>query len=203
MLAGRLFVISAPSGAGKTSLVHALLKARPTLRVSISHTTRPARASELPGREYFFVTVPEFQQLIAAHAFLEHARVFDNYYGTSRAQLRSTLEAGHDVVLEIDWQGARQVRAAMPATSIFILPPSRAALAARLQARGTDSETVITRRLRDAADDISHCTDFDYAVVNEQFDQALAELCAIMDGKGAALRADRPAVAPLLAALVA
>jgi guanylate kinase len=203
MSSGRLFVISAPSGAGKTSLVQALRQARPALGVSISHTTRPRRASELDGREYIFVSVERFRALLDAGAFLEHARVFDNYYGTSRAQLQATLGQGHDVVLEIDWQGARQVRAALPATTIFILPPSRAALETRLRSRGTDSEAVIARRLRDAADDMSHCTEFDYAVVNDQFSQALAELGSIMDGQGAALRADRPALAPLLAALVA
>jgi guanylate kinase len=201
---GRLFVVSAPSGAGKTSLVHALRQQRPTLGVSISHTTRAPRPDELDGREYFFVSVERFEELLAEGAFLEHARVFDNYYGTGRAQLDATLDAGRDIILEIDWQGARQVRKTRPGViSIFILPPSRVELERRLRARGTDSDAVIARRLRDAADDMSHCAEFGCAVVNDHFEQALAELGAILDGQGAALRADRPALAPLLRELTA
>jgi guanylate kinase len=201
---GRLFVVSAPSGAGKTSLVHALREQRPGLGVSVSHTTRAPRPHEVHGQDYFFVSVERFRALLAEGAFLEHAQVFDNYYGTGRAQLNATLDAGRDVILEIDWQGARQVRLAQPGTvSIFVLPPSRAELERRLRARGTDGDAVIARRLRDAADDMSHCLEFDYAVVNDRFDAALQELGTIVDGRGAGLRADRAALAPLLAELTA
>jgi guanylate kinase len=201
---GHLYVISAPSGAGKTSLVKALLAARPQLVVSVSHTTRPPRPHELDGRDYHFVSAERFAELEAAGAFLEHAQVFDNRYGTARDQVVARLDAGRDVLLEIDWQGARQVRRAMPACiSIFILPPSRAALAERLRSRRTDSEQVIARRLQDAATDISHCLEFDYAIVNDRFEQAVAQLMAIIDGQGGALAASRPDLGPLLKALVA
>jgi guanylate kinase len=200
---GRLFVISAPSGAGKTSLVRALLAARPNLVVSVSHTTRKPRVSEVEGRDYHFVSIERFQELIGRGAFLEHARVFDNYYGTGAAQVREKLTAGQDVLLEIDWQGARQVRAAMPeATSIFILPPARAALEGRLRERGTDSAETIARRLADAAADISHYGEFDYVVVNDQFERAAAQLGSILDGAGAELRSDRAELQPLLAGLL-
>jgi len=190
---GHLYVISAPSGAGKTSLVKAVLAARPELAVSVSHTTRTPRAYEVDGRDYHFVDAARFEQLIAAGAFLEHARVFDNHYGTAREQVAALQAAGRDVLLEIDWQGARQIRAAAPACiSIFILPPSRAALEVRLRARRTDSDAVIARRLADAAADISHCLEFDYAVINDQFDAAVGELLAIIDGRGEAFRATRP-----------
>jgi guanylate kinase len=204
---GQLFVISAPSGAGKTSLVKAMLDARPALVVSVSHTTRKPRPSEQDGREYHFTSKDEFQRLIAAGAFLEHAEVFDNHYGTGRAQVEAQLAAGRNVLLEIDWQGARQVRASMPGcVSVFILPPSRAALEERLRARRTDSDEVIARRLRDAATDMGHCPEFDYAVVNDRFNEAVAELLAIVDGVPAAARAlvaNRPEIKQLLASLVA
>lgn len=199
----RLFVISAPSGAGKTSLVKALLQRLPDLRVSTSHTTRPPRPNEQDGREYFFVSVPEFQKMADRGEFLEHARVFDNFYGTSLGQLRDKLAAGHDVILEIDWQGARQVRKALPGcTTIFILPPSLAELTARLNGRGTDSPAVIARRLADAVDDMSHWEEFDYVVVNDKFDQAVEELVRIVAGEGAAYRARRPELTPVLANLL-
>lgn len=200
---GKLFVIAAPSGAGKTSLVSSLLAARPGLIVSVSHTTRKARATEVEGRDYYFVTPPQFQQLIAQNAFLEHAQVFDNFYGTGAAQVRDKLAAGNDVLLEIDWQGARQVRRAMPdSTSIFILPPSRAALEQRLRERRTDSAETIARRLADASSDMSHYDEFDYVVVNDRFERAAAELGAILDGGGGELRSNRPDLAPLIATLV-
>lgn len=200
----RLYVIAAPSGAGKTSLVHALLQVEPRLRVSVSHTTRKARATEHHGREYYFVEPAEFDAMVAAGSFLEHARVFDNAYGTSREQLDEKLESGHDVILEIDWQGARQVRAARPdCVSIFILPPSKAALEARLRARRTDSDAVIERRLRDAVADMSHYAEFDYVVVNDQFERTLAELREILAGRGEPFRRDRPALAPVVANLLA
>jgi guanylate kinase len=200
---GKLFVIAAPSGAGKTSLVSSLLAARPSLKVSVSHTTRKPRATEVEGRDYHFVTPAQFHQLIGQNAFLEHARVFDNYYGTGAEQVRDKLAAGNDVLLEIDWQGARQVRAAMPdSTSIFILPPSRAALEQRLRERRTDSAETIARRLADASTDMSHYDEFDYVVINDQFERAAAELGAILDGGGGELRSNRPELAPLIATLV-
>jgi guanylate kinase len=200
----RLFVISAPSGAGKTSLVKALLASRPGLSLSVSHTTRAPRPHELDGQAYYFVSIQQFNKLIAAGAFLEHARVFDNFYGTGRDQVQQKLAGGHDVVLEIDWQGARQVRAAAPdCLSIFILPPSRDALRLRLIGRGTDSPEVIARRLSDAALDMSHCREFGYAVVNDQFDQALRQLGQILDGRGEALAASRPEIEALLPTLLA
>jgi guanylate kinase len=205
---GRLHVISAPSGAGKTSLVKALLAARPTLAVSVSHTTRTMRPTEVDGRDYHFVSNAEFDRLVAAGAFLEHARVFDNQYGTGRGQVDAKRTAGHDVLLEIDWQGARQIRASAPdCVTTFILPPSRAALEERLRSRKTDSDSVIARRLADAATDMSHCLEFDYAVVNDRFEQAVADLLAIIDcppgTRVAALAANRPSLTALLRSLVA
>ena len=150
------------------------------------------------------MSIPEFEQLRDAGAFLEHARVFDNYYGTGRGQIAEKLQHGSDVLLEIDWQGARQVRATAPdCTTIFILPPSRDALEQRLRGRSTDSDAVIARRLADASTDMSHCTELDYTVVNDQFDQAVAELQAILGGRGEHLRTSRPGLPALLAALVA
>ena len=200
---GRLFVIAAPSGAGKTSLVKALLERRPQLHVSISHTTRAQRPTEQPGREYYFVTVPEFQELIAKGQFLEYAQVFDNFYGTGRRPVEEQLAQGRNVILEIDWQGARLVRKAMPeCSSIFILPPSRTALEERLRNRKTDSAEVIARRLRDAVGDMSHWDEFDYVVVNDEFERAATDLARIVDGDGEDLAADRKSLKPLLAELV-
>jgi len=203
MPSSRLFVISAPSGAGKTSLVKELLQRLPGLRASVSHTTRRPRPNEVPGREYYFTDDAGFDGLVAAGAFLEHARVFDNQYGTSRAQLEEKLAAGHDVILEIDWQGARQVRAAMPeCRSIFILPPSRAALRARLTERRTDSPAVIERRLADAVSDMSHYREFDYVVVNDDFNEAVRQLVEIIQGRGAPYAAARPELARITANLL-
>jgi guanylate kinase len=201
---GQLFVIAAPSGAGKTSLVKALLARMPELHVSISHTTRNKRPTEEAGREYYFVTVPEFEQLVEAGQFLEFARVFDNYYGTGRQPVEAQLGKGQDVVLEIDWQGARQVRNTLPeCQTVFILPPSRRALEERLRNRATDSNEVIERRLRDAVGDMTHWSEFNYVVVNDDFEQAVADLVDIVSGKGENLRASRPELKPLLAELLA
>jgi len=201
---GSLFVIAAPSGAGKTSLVKAVLARDPSLRVSVSHTTRKQREKEIPGRDYNFVNVEEFRRLIGQDAFLEHAQVFDNFYGTGRAQVEALRNSGHDVILEIDWQGAQQVRKAQPdCTSIFILPPSRIELEARLRNRKTDSNEVIERRLRDAVADMSHYAEFDYVIVNDDFEAAVAQLLAILRGGGLEYDAKRPALKPLLADLLA
>ncbi len=201
---GRLFVISAPSGAGKTSLVEALLQRDPKLKLSISHTTRKPRPHEMPGREYYFVSADEFRELVARGEFLEHAQVFDNYYGTGRQTVESLLASGSDVVLEIDWQGAQQVREAMPrCVTIFILPPSRQALQERLERRRTDSAETIARRLRDAVGDMRHSSEFDYIVVNDRFEHAVDELASIVAGRGEALRNDRESIRPLLRELLA
>ena len=195
---GRLFVVSAPSGAGKTSLIRALRERRPELLLSTSHTTRRPRANEQHGREYYFVSNDEFDRMVADGAFLEHARVFDNQYGTSLGQLREKLATGADVILEIDWQGARQVRAALPeARSIFILPPSLDTLRSRLNGRQTDSPEVIARRLADAVGDMAHYREFDFTVVNENFDQAVSELEKIVSGQGETLKSERPELSPL------
>ena len=167
---GTLFIISAPSGAGKTSLVKALLDVTDDISVSVSHTTRDMR----PGEE-------TFKKMIDEDAFLENAKVFDNFYGTAQASIEEKLKAGEDVILEIDWQGAAQVRKIMPnCVSIFILPPSRNELEKRLQGRGQDREEVIARRMRDAVNEISHYPEFDYLVVNDDFDMALVELQSVI-----------------------
>lgn len=200
---GQLFVIAAPSGAGKTSLVRALMQRQPALCFSISYTTRPRRASEREGHDYFFVDKTTFERMIAAGAFLEHAQVFDNFYGTSRAQVESLLDAGGNVILEIDWQGARQIRRAMPqCQSIFILPPSRAELERRLRTRATDTDEVIARRLRDSMADMSHWGEFDYVVINDEFEQATCDLEAIVSGRGEGLRGDRSELRTLIESLL-
>ena len=199
---GRLYVVSAPSGAGKTSLVKALLQREPRLRFSVSYTTRQPRATELDGRDYHFVTPARFEQMVEQNELLEHARVFDNYYGTGVQAVQTALRQGELLLLEIDWQGARQVRARLPAArSIFILPPSRAALEQRLTARSTDSSAVIARRLQDAADDLAHWSEFDYVVINDGFEQALADFHAIVNDRGDAFAATRPEIAAFAAQL--
>jgi guanylate kinase len=200
---GSLYVVAAPSGAGKTTLVKALMERQPRIRFSVSYTTRKPRPSEIDGRDYHFVTQERFQEMVERSEFLEHARVFDNCYGTGIETVDTALTQGDLLLLEIDWQGARQVRARLPeARSIFILPPSRRALEERLRARSTDSEAVIERRLRDAKQDLAHWTEFNYVVINDRFEQAVADLLAIVDGRGGALTAARPEVARFAAELL-
>jgi guanylate kinase len=186
--ASRLFVIAAPSGAGKTTLVHAVVAKHPELRFSISYTTRPQRRNEAHGVDYMFVDNETFESLREQGEMLESATVFDNLYGTSREQVEKHLADGHSVVLEIDWQGARQVRESMPeCVTVFILPPSHDELVRRLRSRGTDSDEVIERRLRDALSDMAHWEEFDYAVINDDLDTAVADLEAVLAGSGEAL----------------
>lgn len=181
---GRLVVISAPSGAGKTTLVRGLIARDPRFVFSVSYTTRPKRPTETDGVDYHFVTPERFEQLRRAGEFLEYARVFDNYYATGRQAVEDLLAAGKHVIVEIDWQGARQVRARMPdCMSIFIVPPSVRALEQRLRARKTDSEAVIRRRLRDSMDDLAHWDEFDYIVVNDDLEAALDELAGLASGR--------------------
>lgn len=199
---GSLFVIAAPSGAGKTSLVKAALERDPSLRVSISHTTRKPRPHEVSGEHYHFIGVDEFRRLRDAGEFLEHAQVFDNFYGTGRAQVEALREAGHDVILEIDWQGAQQVRRAQPdAHTVFILPPSRRELEARLRNRKTDSEEVIARRLRDSIADMSHFAEFDSVIVNQDFEDAVGQLLQVLRGSRD-FSSRRPSLQPLASALL-
>ena len=177
---GVLYIVSAPSGAGKTSLVKALLKTDPAIRLSVSYTTRPPRPGETDGRDYHFVSRERFQEMLAEGEFLEHAEVYGNFYGTSKGSIARDLEAGRDILLEIDWQGAAQVKRHFPqSASIFILPPSFNALRTRLAGRGQDSEEVIERRLAAAAHEVAHAQAFDYIIVNDDFDHALEDLVAI------------------------
>ncbi|WP_455920792.1 guanylate kinase [Pseudomonas putida] len=181
---GTLYIVSAPSGAGKTSLVKALLDAQPdtqrSIRLSVSHTTRAMRPGEVDGVNYHFVDRPEFQRMIEHGDFLEQAEVFGNCYGTSRSALQQTLDEGHDLILEIDWQGAQQVRELMPfARSIFILPPTQQALRQRLTNRGQDSDEIIDGRMREAVSEMSHFDEYDYLVINDDFATALDDLKAI------------------------
>jgi guanylate kinase len=199
----RLFVIAAPSGAGKTSLVHALMEREPGLRFSTSYTTRPPRAGEQHGRHYYFVEPAGFERMVAEGRFLEHAEVFGNRYGTARDQVETLTGQGHGVILEIDWQGARQVREAKPdAVTVFILPPSLAELERRLRGRQSDTEEVIRRRLDDALADISHWAEFDYVVVNDDFGRAADALADIVRGGGNASRAGRAELEPVVRALL-
>jgi len=200
---GRLYVISAPSGAGKTSLVNALMERDPGLTFSVSYTTRKPRPNETDGKDYHFVSAERFLEMVAQHEFLEHASVFDHRYGTAAATVESALAAGERLILEIDWQGASQVRERLKeAQSIFILPPSRRALEDRLRQRSTDSDDVIRRRLKDSVRDLTHWSEFDYAVVNDRFDGAVAELQAIIGGRGENLRTQRPEIVQLAGELL-
>jgi guanylate kinase len=199
MAGGTLYVISAPSGAGKTSLIKALLERDPHLRLSVSYTTRAPRPGEVEGVHYHFVDAPTFLRLVAEGAFLEHAQVFGNWYGTAEATLRSGLQEGQDLILEIDWQGARQVRGRFPeAVGVFILPPSVVALQARLQGRGQDGKAVIAARMAQAQEEIAHYRDYEYLVVNDGFDVALDDLAAIVRAQ----RLQRSRQAPRLSCLL-
>ncbi len=183
MVQGTLYIVSAPSGAGKSSLIQALLKTQPAYdtRVSISHTTRDKRPGENHAEHYYFVSNTEFETMIKAGDFLEYAEVFGNYYGTSHETIQKQLSQGIDVFLDIDWQGARQIREKMPtARSIFILPPSKDELKRRLQGRGQDSDEVIAKRMTKAVAEMSHYTEYDYLIVNDEFDTALNDLKAII-----------------------
>ncbi len=180
-LKGTLFIISAPSGAGKTSLVNALVRDTNHLKLSISHTTRKKRPNEIEGYHYHFISEDKFQQKVAAGDFLEHARVFGNFYGTSQDTVEKMLDEGHDVILEIDWQGAQQIKQKIPeAVSIFILPPSLETLRERLQSRGEDNEETINHRMEKALSEISHYDEADYLVINDDFEDALKSLKAIV-----------------------
>ncbi|MGE9553773.1 guanylate kinase [Erwinia amylovora] len=183
MAQGTLFIVSAPSGAGKSSLIHALLKTQPLYdtQVSISHTTRGMRPGENHGEHYYFVSHDEFRGMISEDAFLEHAEVFGNYYGTSRTAIEQVLSTGVDVFLDIDWQGAQQIRQKMPhARSIFVLPPSKDELDRRLRGRGQDSEEVIAKRMAQAVAEMCHYAEYDYLIVNDDFDLALSDLKTII-----------------------
>jgi len=191
---GSLFVFAAPSGAGKTTLVHAVVtKQQEELRFSISYTTREPRSNEANAVDYLFISEDEFMRLRDAGEMLEYARVFDNYYATSRSQVEKHLAENRSVVLEIDWQGAEQVRESMPdCVTIFIFPPSLSELERRLRERGTDASEVIERRLRDARSDMAHWVDFDYVIINDNLDAAIKDLEAVLKGEGEASSTDNP-----------
>lgn len=196
---GTLFIVSAPSGAGKTSLVKALICADKSLDISISHTTRARRPGEVDGKDYHFIEEAEFATMRSAGAFLEHAAVFDHHYGTSHASVDQILSKGIDAILEIDWQGAAQIRHNFAdAVSIFILPPSASELDARLRLRGQDNEQVIARRMRDAVREMSHYAEYDYIVVNDDFDHALVDLQAIVSARRCRREAQQVRLAPLI-----
>ena len=199
-----ILILSSPSGAGKTTLTRMLMQdSALDLTLSVSVTTRTRRSSEVDGVHYHFIDRGEFERMNAADELLESAEVHGNAYGTPLKPVEKVLAQGRDMLFDVDWQGARQVRTKIPqAVSIFILPPSRAALEQRLKGRSTDSDQVIQRRLRDAAEDLGHWREFDYVVVNDQFEQAIEDLQAIVDDRGSHLRAARPEVVQLAASLL-
>jgi len=200
---GQLFVFSAPSGAGKTTLVREVMRERPNLTFSVSYTTRPRREGETDGWDYHFLRREKFAAMRDAGEFLEHAEVFGNFYGTGRQLVESLRDAGRDVLLEIDWQGARQVRANQPdCCGVFIMPPSVAELERRLRGRGTDTDAVIERRLGEAVDDMSHWAEFDHVVVNDRLEAAVADLLAIMAGEASATATNDPGVRAKIKALL-
>ncbi|GAB4347589.1 MAG: guanylate kinase [Gammaproteobacteria bacterium] len=201
---GTLYILSAPSGAGKTSLTRALREQDPLVDFSVSHTTRQRRPGETDGIDYHFVDRQTFDTMVEENQFLEYARVFDNFYGTSRREVGRRLAEGKDVVLDIDWQGARQVRERMPeCVTIFILPPSREALEGRLRNRGQDSAEVIERRMREAVSEISHYREYDYLIVNDDFEIALGELKTIFQAQRLSLRVQEQRHQALLDSLMA
>lgn len=201
---GTLYIVSAPSGAGKTSLLKALLENAQGIALSISHTTRDKRPGEQDGVHYHYVDEPMFTKMVADGEFLEHAKVFDNYYGTSQAAVLAQLASGQDVILEIDWQGAQQVRKHFPqAIGIFILPPSKTALRERLTDRGQDDTSIIDRRMRDAEAEMSHYHEFDFVVVNDDFDTALGELRAIITSQRLAISRQETMLQGLIKELLA
>ncbi|NDH09639.1 MAG: guanylate kinase [Gammaproteobacteria bacterium] len=190
---GQLYIVAAPSGGGKTSLVNRLIQSMPSIEVSVSHTTRLPRPKESDGQDYFFINKAEFESMIEEDVFLEYAKVFDNYYGTSKKQIEARLAAGIDVVLDIDWQGAQQIRAIMPnVIGIFLLPPSLQALRQRLENRQQDNQAVIDKRMKQAQDELEHYHEFDYLIVNEEFDLALSHLKSILTAER--LKRDRQVV---------
>ncbi|WP_313431074.1 guanylate kinase [Pseudomonas sp.] len=201
---GTLYIVSAPSGAGKTSLVTALIKADPRVSVSVSHTTRAMRPGEEHGVNYHFVSHDEFKALIAKGDFLEHAEVFGNFYGTSRSALQEVLDRGNDLILEIDWQGAQQVRKLMPeARSVFILPPSQQALRERLDGRGQDSEAIIAGRMKEAVSEMVHYDEYEYVIINDDFAVALEELKAVFVANRLLLKKQQQGNSELLKELLA
>ena len=203
-MSGSLFIVAAPSGAGKTSLVNVLVDKYPDIRLSVSHTTRLPREGEVNGQDYFFVNQDKFAQMRDSGEFLESATVFDNSYGTSSQAVISQLKQGYDVILEIDWQGAQQVRRNhSDCTSIFILPPSKSALEQRLRGRGQDNDEIIARRMGDAEAEMSHYIEFDYLVVNNDFDVALTDLSAIIHARRHSIAVQQQVQANLLIELLA
>ncbi len=197
-----LFTLSAPSGAGKTSLVKALLEKRADITVSVSHATRTIRPGELDGRDYHFIGIQQFEKMVEEDAFLEHARVFDNYYGTSQRGVEVLLQQGKNVILEIDWQGALQVKQKRPDTvAIFVLPPSREILRQRLTGRGTDDEDVIERRMAQADQEMSHYCDAEYLLINDDFDRALDDLECIIRSQSLTLERQKSKFPDLIASI--
>ena len=202
-MSGSLFIVAAPSGAGKTSLVNALVAADEKIILSVSHTTRDRRVGEVDEKDYFFIDEASFIAMKEEKAFLESAKVFDHYYGTSRTAVLAQLKRGNDVILEIDWQGARQIKANFPdSTSIFILPPSKQALETRLRARGQDDDTVIARRMQDAENQISHYTDFDHLIVNDDFNTALGQIMAVVTARRLSMAVQKQVQATLIGTLL-
>ena len=202
MSTGTLYIISAPSGAGKTSMIAKLLESLTDAEMAVSHTTRQARDGEVDGKHYYFITADDFLNDVHEDKFLEHANVFGNHYGTSKKAVDTLLDKGVDVILEIDWQGAQQVRKLMvEARSIFILPPSKAELEKRLRGRGTDSDDVIAKRLGQSCDDIKHYDEFDYVVINDDFEIAVAQLASIFQANRVTLQKQKQTNLVLLSEL--
>jgi len=203
MISGNLYIVTAPSGAGKTSLVKALIESTNDITASISHTTRPMRPGETNGKDYHFVSKDEFLNMEKAGDFIEHAEVFDNYYGSSRRGMNDQLKLGSDVILEIDWQGAQQVKKVFPkSTGIFILPPSKETLIERLHSRGQDSKEVIQRRTEEAITEMAHYHEFDYLIINDDFQTALAEFKSIISAARLKIKTQKQQHAKLISQLL-